>query len=89
MYGWNEAEALKMNISNIVPEDRKEEELNIIKKLSQSEVLEPYRTQRLNKDGRIMNVWLTASSLVDKNDNIYAIATTEKEIKEQSKQEKP
>ncbi len=82
MYGWNEAEALKMNISNIVPEDRKEEELNMIKKLSQAEVLEPYRTQRLNKDGRIVDVWLTASSLVDKNDNVYAIATTEREIKE-------
>lgn len=88
MYGWNEAEALKMNISSIVPEDRKKEELNTIKKLSQAEVMKPYRTQRLSKDGRIVNVWLTASSLVDKNDNIYAIETTEREIKEQSMEEK-
>ncbi|WP_230627506.1 PAS domain-containing protein [Methanosarcina barkeri] len=81
MYGWSEAEALKMNISSLIPENRKEEELNMVKKLSQAEFLEPYQTQRLTKDGRIVDVWLTASSLVDENNNVYAIATTEREIK--------
>ncbi len=81
IYGWSEAEALTMNISSLIPENRKEEELNMVKRLSRAEVLEPYRTQRLTKDGRIVDVWLTASSLVDKNNNVYAIATTEREIK--------
>lgn len=82
MYGWSEAEALKMNISTLVPRDLKEEELDTVKKLSRSENLEPYRTKRLHKDGRIVDVWLTASSLVDKEGNVYAIATTERMIKE-------
>lgn len=81
MYGWSEAEALEMNISSLVPENRKEEELNNIKRLSRAEVLEPYRTQRLTKGGRIVDVWLTSSSLVDKSNNVYSIATTEREIK--------
>ncbi|MPN07249.1 hypothetical protein SDC9_154515 [bioreactor metagenome] len=81
MYGWSEEEALKMNISRLIPESLKEGELDTLKKLSRAEVLEPYRTQRLTKDGRTVNVWLTASSLVDKYDSVYAIATTEREVK--------
>ncbi|MGB9133731.1 MAG: chemotaxis protein CheB [Methanosarcina sp.] len=81
MYGWSEAEALKMNISSLVPASRKEGELAALKKLSHAEVLEPYRTQRLTKDGRIVEVGLTATSLVNEAGEVYAIATTERMIK--------
>ena len=84
LYGWSEAEALKMNISSLVPESRKEEELAILKKLSHAEVLEPYRTQRLAKDSRIVEVWLTVTSLVNGAGEGYAIATTEREIKSEN-----
>lgn len=80
IYSWSEAEALTMNISSLIPESRKEEELATLKKLKNAEVLEPYRTQRLAKDGRIVNVWLTATSLVDEAGKVYAIATTELEL---------
>ena len=80
MYGWSEAEALTMNISNLVPESRKKEELAALKKLKNAEVLGPYRTQRFAKDGRIVEVWLTATSLINEAGEVYAIATTELEI---------
>ena len=85
MFGWSEAEALKMNINSLVPEERKEEELSILKKLSSSEVLEPYHTKRLAKDGRVVEVWLTATSLVNKAGEVYAIANTMREIKSENK----
>ena len=69
-----------MNISSLVPENRREEELNNVKRLCRTEVLEPYRTQRLNKDGRILDIWLTASSLVNEAGKVYAITTTERKI---------
>jgi two-component system CheB/CheR fusion protein len=78
MYGWSEAEALKMNISNLVPESRRKEELVVLKKLSRAEVLKPYRTQRLSKDGRIVEICLTATSLVNEADEVYAISTTDR-----------
>ncbi len=81
IYGWSEDEALAMNIRSLVPEDRKEEELATLKKLSRAEVLEPYHTQRLTKDGRVVDVWLNATSLVNEAGEAYAIATTEREIK--------
>jgi two-component system CheB/CheR fusion protein len=85
IYGWPEAEALTMNISSIVPEDQRKEELDIVKKLSQAEVLEPYSTRRLSKDGRILDICLTASSLVNKTGKVYAIMTTERELKSEVK----
>jgi len=86
MFGWSEAEALKMNINSLVPEERKGEELSILKKLSSSEVLEPYHTKRLAKDGRVVEVWLTATSLVNKAGEVYAIANTMREIKSENKE---
>lgn len=84
MYGWSEAEALTMNISSLIPANRKEEELATLKKLSHAEALKPYRTQRLTRDGRIVDVWLTATSLINDNNEAYAIAITEREIKSET-----
>ena len=84
LYGWNEAEALKMNIRSLIPEVRREEELAVLKKLSQAEALEPYRTQRLTKEGRIVEVWLSATPLLNEAGEVYSIATTEREIKSEN-----
>jgi two-component system, chemotaxis family, CheB/CheR fusion protein len=79
MYGWSEAEALAMNIRDLIPEKQRAEALTHVQQLSQAEVLEPYRAQRLAKDGRIVEIWLTATALVNDAGEIYAIATTERE----------
>jgi two-component system CheB/CheR fusion protein len=80
MYGWSEAEALTMNILDLIPEGRRQEALGAVRQLGQAEVLEPYRTQRIAKGGRIVEIWLTATALVNDTGNVYAIATTESEI---------
>ena len=81
VYGWSEAETLAMNIRDLIPEELREEALVMVRRLSRAEVLEPYRTQRVAKDGRIVEVWLTATSLVNEAGEVYAIATTEREWK--------
>ena len=45
--------------------------------LSRAAILEPYRSQRIAKNGTILEVWITASALIDESKQIYAIATTE------------
>ena len=80
MYGWDEAEALAMNFHDLIPGGRREEELAQMRQLGQAEVLEPYRTQRIAKDGRIVEVQLTATALVNQSGKAYAIATTEREM---------
>jgi len=79
MYGWSKAEALTMNICDIIPEKHQEEALAVTQQLARAEVLAPYRAQRLAKDGRIVEIWLTATALVKDTGEIYAIATTERE----------
>jgi two-component system CheB/CheR fusion protein len=81
MYGWSEAEALKLNIRALVPEGRREDELAVLKKLSRAEILEPYHTQRLTKDGQTLEMWVTATSLVNGAGEVYSIATIERGIK--------
>jgi len=80
MYGWSEAEALTMNILDLIPEGRRQDALAVFRQQGRAEVLEPYRMQRIAKDGRIVEIWLTATALVNDAGDVYAIATTEREI---------
>jgi two-component system, chemotaxis family, CheB/CheR fusion protein len=80
MYGWSEAEALRMNILDLIPEGRRQDALAVLRQQSRAEVLEPYHMQRIAKDGRIVEIWLTATALVNDAGDVYAIATTEREI---------
>jgi two-component system CheB/CheR fusion protein len=46
--------------------------------LSQTEILEPYQTQRIAKDGALMEVSMVSTALVNEAGQMYAIATTER-----------
>jgi two-component system CheB/CheR fusion protein len=80
MYGWSESEALEMNIRELIPDGQREEALERVRLLSRNNVLEPYRTQRITKDGTAVDVWLTSTALIEKAGQVYAIATTERPI---------
>ena len=78
LYGWNQAEALTMNICETIPENKREEALEMVKTLARSEKMETYQTQRVNRDGRIIDVWMTASVLLNKEGEPYAFVTMER-----------
>jgi two-component system CheB/CheR fusion protein len=78
LYGWSEAEALAMNIGDLIPEWLREKALATINQLSQAKVLEPYLTQRIAKDGTALEVQLTSTALLSASGQIYAVATTER-----------
>ncbi|MBN1939339.1 MAG: PAS domain-containing protein, partial [Candidatus Aminicenantes bacterium] len=78
MYGWSESEALAMNARDRIPEDERESETAVVRRLSRAGSLQPYRARRIGKDGRVISVWLTATALVDQAGRVYAIATTER-----------
>jgi len=78
MYGWSESEALAMNVRDRIPKELREKELTKVHQLSQEEVLEPYRTQRIAKDGSVVEVSMTSTALMHETGQMYAIATTER-----------
>jgi two-component system, chemotaxis family, CheB/CheR fusion protein len=78
MYGWTEAEALTMNVRDRIPKALQESALAKVHQLSQAQMLEPYQTQRLAKDGTVLEVSLTSTALLNEANKMYAIATTER-----------
>ncbi len=78
IYGWSEAEALALNIRDLVPEAQRKEALVVVRQLSHGHALEPYRMPRISKQGKIIEVWLTVTALIDMDGEMYAIATTER-----------
>ena len=81
MYGWSETEALKMNIRDLIPKAYLEEALSKIIQLNQLETLEPSRSKRIRKDGTVADVSITSTALINERGEMYAIATTEREVK--------
>ncbi len=77
-YGWTEAEALEMNIRDLIPEALREKALARVHQLSLSEVMESYHTQRITKDGIVLEVTITPAALLNEAGKMYAIATTER-----------
>ena len=78
LYGWSEAEALQLNVSDRIPKALQAIALNQVRQLSQGQTLAPVETQRLTKDGRSLKVSLTATALLDDAGKVDAIATTER-----------
>lgn len=78
LYGWSEAEALAMNIRQLIPEEGLKQALAVIQQLSRAEILQPYRMERITKNGQTVHVTLTATALVNASGVVYAVATTER-----------
>jgi two-component system CheB/CheR fusion protein len=78
LYGWSEAQALDMNVRERIPQGQRDGALDKLKRLSHAEVLEPYLTQRLTATGKVLEVSIISTALLDGNGQVYAIATTER-----------
>lgn len=84
MYGYTEQEALTMNIRELIPPERRDKALEFLAKLQRGEIIESYEAQRLTKDGRILDVWLTVTALTDDQGKPVAVATTERDVTERN-----
>jgi len=78
LYGWSEAEALAMNVRDRIPPGLREDALARVHQLSQGEVLESHRTQRMTREGAVVEISMIATALVNDAGKMYAIATTER-----------
>ncbi len=80
LYGWDEAQALAMNVRDRIPPALRERALATLAQLSQAQVLEPYRTQRLTQSGAVIEISMVSTALVNEAGLMYAVATTERTI---------
>ena len=82
MYGWSESEAMLMNARDRIPQELRESAIEKLHQLSRAEVLEPYRTKRITKEGKVIDVTITSTALLNEAGDMYAIATTERARRE-------
>ncbi|MHC4647464.1 MAG: PAS domain-containing sensor histidine kinase [Planctomycetota bacterium] len=85
IYGYTEKEALGMNVRQIVPEGKQGEMSALTERLSKGEDIRSFETQRITKDGRVLDVWLTVTTLTDVAGRPAAVATTERDITERKR----
>lgn len=80
LYGWTEVEALRLNLRDRTPTSRREQALDELHSAARPSGLAPHRTQRLTRSGAVLDIWLTATALVDDHGRQYAVATTERPV---------
>ena len=80
LYGWSEAQALQMNVSQRIPPELLASAQAQMQQLSQSQTLAPFTTQRLNSAGQVLVVSMVATALRNASGQVYAIATTERAL---------
>lgn len=85
MYGYTADEAIGMCMLKIVPEAYQRQSQEFRDNLSRGEGAMSLETQRVAKDGRVIDVWVTASVLHDPDGRPLALATTERDVTERKR----
>lgn len=87
MFGYPAKEVIGKNISLIVPSEYINEEIAILEKLCNNELMEHYETVRLKKDGKPLQVSITVSPLKNKEGKIVAASKIIRDISERKRAE--
>lgn len=80
LYGYKAEEAIGKTVLMLVPEERKDEEPTILRQIKAGQIVEPYETQRLRKDGRLVDVLLSVSPIRDARGRITGASKTTHDI---------
>lgn len=81
LYGYSETEALTFGIDRLIPEHLIQNQHELMDRIRGGRVVMSDETQRLTRDGQVIDVWLTISVLHDETSRPVAIATTERDIR--------
>ena len=87
-YGYSEAEVVGLNVQELVPEEQRGETATLLDRLFRGELVDSWETRRLCKDGRVLDVWTTLTTLKDGAGAMIAVASTERDITKRKDAEK-
>lgn len=86
-FGYTSEETIGKHITLLIPPHIRHEEIEIIEAIKRGDVIENYETERLRKDGSLINVSLTISPLRDSDGAIIGAFNISKRIGELEKLE--
>jgi PAS domain S-box-containing protein len=86
-FGYTADEMIGESILKLIPEDRREEEPQIIARLKKGERVDHFETKRVTKDGKLLDVSLTISPVKDTQGNIIGVSKIARDITDKKQEE--
>lgn len=80
IFGYRAHEMIGNSILQLIPVNLQDEERKILEKIKHGESSQQFETQRQNKDGRLIDVSVTASPIRDANGKVIGVSKTVRDI---------
>ena len=88
IFGYTEEEMIGKPIAFLIPADHPNEEPQILSRIRRGERIAHYETQRIRKDGRLIDVALTVSPIRDRSGRVIGASKIVREISERQRWQK-
>src|SRR5438309_10484929 len=85
IFGYTAEEMIGQSITKLIPPGHDNEEPEIIARLRLGERIEHYETQRITKDGKIIDISLTVSPIFDTDGNIIGASKIARDISDRKR----
>ena len=80
IFGYSASEAVGQPMAMLFPPDREEEEPQILTRMRRGERVDHLETQRVTKDGRLIDISATISPIKDANGTVIAVSKIARDI---------
>lgn len=87
IFGYHEDEAIGKPVTILIPQDRHDEEPQILARIRRGERIEHYETVRQRKDGSLIDISLSVSPLVDADGKIVGASKIARDISDRRRAE--
>jgi two-component system CheB/CheR fusion protein len=80
MFGYSAEEAKQVNAHDLAPPEKRDEFLSYISRLKNDVAVPSFETQRLTKNGRVLDVELSVTAYRGERGELIGVATTERDV---------
>ncbi|HEU5239575.1 MAG TPA: MASE1 domain-containing protein [Pyrinomonadaceae bacterium] len=88
LYGYTAEEMIGKPIATLIPAERPDEEPAILARLRRGEVIDHYETIRVTKEGKVLDVSLTVSPIIDADGKVIGASKIARDITQKKRAEK-
>ena len=74
LFGYTASDMIGKSVNLLYPENRANELQSILLKIKKGESVDPYVTQRIRKDGKTIDVAISASPIIDESDKTVGVS---------------
>jgi PAS domain S-box-containing protein len=85
MYGWAAEEIIGQSTSLLIPPDMVAELVPIFQRVRLGEIIEPFETRLLRKDGSMIEVWLSDSPIRDTEGTVTGVSAITRDLTERNR----